>query len=101
MKDFWIDSATWKHVFPKREFQAMNDLDLDLDQDHFYSGYHVVAESVHHFHAPIPFYYLWTDVIAFGRVRRVVIGGYVAGKNGHKYPHNAYTDCTRRSHTKR
>ena len=41
------------------------------------------------------------DVIAFGRVRRVVIGGYVAGKNldwylGHKYAHNAY-NCTRRS----
>ena len=41
------------------------------------------------------------DIIAFGRVRRVVIGGYVAGKNldwylGHKYAHNAY-NCTRRS----
>ena len=33
------------------------------------------------------------DVIVFGRVRRVVIGGYVAGKNldwylGHQYAHN-------------
>ena len=41
------------------------------------------------------------DVIAFGRVWRVVIGGYVAGKNldwylCHKYAHNAY-NCPRRS----
>ena len=44
---------------------------------------------------------LSVDVIGFGRVGRVVVGGYVAGKNrdrylGHKYAHNAY-NCTRRA----